>query len=323
MTKKSNYYKEGVFYMEYLSMVFFQVVAPILIMLAIGAGLQLKFAFNLKALSNLITYCLMPAAVFINIYETEVNSEVLVEITVYLIIFSVCLMVISWLISKLLKLDRNQAAIFNNSIVLINSGNYGIPVSQMLFYANPLGTSIQIIIVIFQNIITYTYGLYNLISSTKSGLDILRSLLRLPLVHALILGAIMNFFNIGIPIAVRIPVDYLANAFISIALITLGAQLAQLEIRTIFNKLILTSTVGRLIMGPLLAFGLITLMDFDGVVAQSLFIASAFPTSRNSSTLALEYDVEPNLAAQIVLFSTVVSCITVTVVIYLSNVWWG
>lgn len=309
--------------MVYLGMVFFQVVAPILIMLGIGASLQLKFQFNLKALSNLITYCLMPAAVFINIYETKVNAGVLGQIIIYLLIFSVCLMVLGTIISKLLKLNSNQAAIYKNSVVLINSGNYGIPVSQMLFAANPLGTSIQIIIVIFQNVITYTYGLYNLISSTKSGFDILRSLLRLPIVHALILGALMNIFDIGIPIFLRIPVDYLANAFISIALITLGAQLAQLDIKTILNKVILTSTIGRLVIGPVLAFGLILLMGFDGVVAQSLFIASAFPTSRNSSTLALEYDVEANLAAQIVLFSTVVSCITVTIVIYLSNILWG
>ncbi|TQR18857.1 AEC family transporter [Psychrobacillus soli] len=309
--------------MIYLSLVFFQVVAPILIMLGIGATMQLKFKLNLKALSNLITYCLMPAAVFINIYETKVNAGVLGQIISYLLVFSVCLMLLGSIVSKLLKLNRNQAAIYKNSIVLINSGNYGIPVSQLLFSANPLGTSIQIIIVIFQNIITYTYGLYNLISSTKSGLDILRSLLRLPIVHALILGALMNILDIGIPTFLRIPLDYLANAFISIALITLGAQLAQLDIKTIINKVILTSTIGRLVLGPILAFGLILLMGLDGVVAQSLFIASAFPTSRNSSTLALEYDVEPNMAAQIVLFSTVVSCITVTVVIYLSNILWG
>jgi predicted permease len=133
----------------------------------------------------------------------------------------------------------------------------------------------------------------------------------------------MNFWNIGLPITFRIPIEYLANAFISIALITLGAQLAQIELKTIFNKVIFTSTVGRLVIGPTLALGLILLMGFDGVVAQSLFIASAFPTSRNSSTLALEYDVEANLAAQIVLFSTIMSCITVTIVIYISTILWG
>ncbi|PGQ27671.1 transporter, partial [Bacillus thuringiensis] len=58
----------------------------------------------------------------------------------------------------------------------------------------------------------------------------------------------------------------------------------------------------------------------DGIVAQSLFIASSFPTSRNTSTIAMEYQIEPELHAQIVLFSTLFSIVTVTVVIYLSYI---
>lgn len=56
--------------MNYLSMIFFQIVAPILVLLIVGVMLQKKFRFNLKAMSQLITYCFMPVAVFLNIYET-------------------------------------------------------------------------------------------------------------------------------------------------------------------------------------------------------------------------------------------------------------
>ncbi len=73
-------------------------------------------------------------------------------------------------------------------------------------------------------------------------------------------------------------------------------------------------------MGPLVAFAMIYLLNIDGIVAQSLFIASSFPTSRNTSTIAMEYQIEPELHAQIVLFSTLFSIITVTVVIYLSYI---
>ncbi|MBJ6950237.1 AEC family transporter, partial [Vibrio cholerae] len=78
--------------------------------------------------------------------------------------------------------------------------------------------------------------------------------------------------------------------------------------------------IGRLLMGPLVAFAMIYLLNIDGIVAQSLFIASSFPTSRNTSTIAMEYQIEPELHAQIVLFSTLFSIITVTVVIYLSYI---
>ena len=73
-------------------------------------------------------------------------------------------------------------------------------------------------------------------------------------------------------------------------------------------------------MGIVLALAVIYILNIDGIVAQSLFIASSFPTSRNTSTIAMEYQIEPELHAQIVLFSTIFSIITVTVVIYLSYI---
>lgn len=301
-------------------MIFFQIVAPILVLLFIGALLQKKFRFNLKALAQLITYCFMPGAVFLNIYETTIQLSVLVQVAAFIVLFIGSQMIISHYVAKILGLDRLESAVFKNSVVLINSGNYGIPVAQMVFATQPIGVAIQVILVIFQNMTTYTYGLYNLISATKSGMEIIKDFLKMPIIHALIIGTIMNVLNIPIPQTFRIPLDHIANGFIAVALITLGAQLSQIEIKTLINKTIVVSCFTRLVIGPIAALLVIYLLGIDGVVAQSLFIASSFPSSRNSSSLALEYDVDANTAAQTVLFSTIVSCITVTIVIYVSTI---
>lgn len=306
--------------MMYLGMIFFQIVAPILVLLVLGAILQRKFHFNLKALSQLITYCFMPAAVFLNIYETRMELSVLGQVGLFITLFIGSQMVLSHFLAKILGLAKTEAAVFKNSVVLINSGNYGIPVAQMIFVTQPIGVAIQVILVIFQNMTTYTYGLYNLISSTKSGAAIVKDFLKMPIIHALIIGVAMNFFHIGIPQFIHIPIDHVANGFIAVALITLGAQLSQLEIKSMFNKTVVVSCITRLIIGPAVALVIIFALGLDGVVAQSLLIASAFPTSRNSSSLALEYDVESATAAQTVLFSTIVSCVTVTVVIYIAEI---
>ena len=260
----------------------------------------------------------MPAAVFCNLYESALNLSVAWQVTKFIVIFMLCQMLISALIAKLLRYNHSQSAIFKNSIV-INSGNYGMPVAQMIFATQPIGVAIQVIVVIFQNMLTYTYGLYNLISTTKSGMAILKEFLKMPLIHALWIGIAFNYYNLSLPIFIEIPIHHIADAFIAIALITLGAQLSQIELRSIFNKFVFTSAFVRLIIGPALALLIIYLLKLDGVVAQSLLIASAFPTSRNSSSLALEYDIDTSLAAQTVLFSTIVSCITVTFVIYVSQ----
>ena len=262
----------------------------------------------------------MPAAVFVNIYETKIQMDVLGQVILFIILFIGSQMIIGSFFAKGLKLERQESAVFKNSVVLINSGNYGIPVAQMIFVTQPIGVAIQVILVIFQNMTTYTYGLYNLISTTKSGLAIFKDFLKMPIIYALVIGATLNYWDIDLPKTISIPIDYIAGGFVAVALITLGAQLSQIEMRTMFNKIIYVSCFTRLLIGPAVALLIIYLLGIDGVIAQSLLIASSFPTSRNSSSLALEYDVESDTAAQTVLFSTIISCITVTFVIYISNI---
>lgn len=295
------------------------VILPILILMLIGAILQRKFQFNLKQLSTLITYCLMPAAVFVNIYDIRIEIDLLLQIIYYLMLYSLSLIIVSHFISKILKLEKGESAALKNSISLMNSGNYGLPVSQLIFSHNPVGVSIQIFIVIFQNLLTYSYGIYNLLSATKTIGSIIQSFLRLPVFHALVLGVLFQSFTIQIPNSIFLPLNQLANSFVAIALILLGAQLSNIKFN-FSHRVITWALIGRLLMGPLLALAMIYLLNIDGIVAQSLFIASSFPTSRNTSTIAMEYQIEPELHAQIVLFSTLFSIITVTVVIYLSYI---
>ncbi|WP_088293913.1 AEC family transporter [Bacillus mycoides] len=295
------------------------VILPILILILIGAILQRKFQFNLKQLSTLITYCLMPAAVFVNIYDISIETGLLLQIIYYLILYSLSVMIVSHFISKTLRLEKGESVALKNSISLMNSGNYGLPVSQLIFSHNPVGVSIQIFIVILQNLLTYSYGIYNLLSATKTIGSIIQSFLRLPVFHALILGVLFQSFTIQIPNSIFLPLNQLANSFVAIALILLGAQLSNIKLN-FFHRVITWALIGRLLMGPLLALAMIYLLNIDGIVAQSLFIASSFPTSRNTATIAMEYQIEPELHAQIVLFSTLFSIITVTVVIYLSYI---
>ncbi|WP_372426649.1 AEC family transporter [Mammaliicoccus sciuri] len=296
-----------------------EVLLPLLILIFVGFLLQRKFAFNLKHFSTLITYCLMPVAVFANIYDITIQMDLLLKVLYYIVAYSLVMILIGNLFAKVLNLQKDESAALKNSISLMNSGNYGLPVSQLIFSQNPIGVAVQIFVLIFQNLLTYSYGMYNLLSTTKSLKDIVISFLKLPVFHALILGIIFQVGHIKLSQVFLIPIHQISDSFAPIALILLGAQLAHIKLK-LLHRAIMGSLIGRLIIGPLIALSLIYLFHIDGVIAQSLFIASAFPTSRNTSTIAFEYDVEPELHAQIVLFSTLLSSITVSIVIYLSYI---
>ncbi|HZG73617.1 MAG TPA: AEC family transporter [Chondromyces sp.] len=301
--------------MDVLLLILLNVILPLFSLIIAGGVLHRIFHFDMNTLSKLTTYFFIPTVSFLNIYQSEMKGETLLMVLGFLIFQSACLILLSAVIVRIAKLDRSMSAVFKNSVVLINSANYGLPVSQLVFQHNPIGQSIQIIVIIYQNLLTYTYGLMNSVSGQAKGMDTVKILLKNPIIYAVLLGMILNVSNIHIPSFLLNPIENSANAFIAVALLTLGAQSAYLKLNH-FSKPLILSLITRLIGAPLIAFVIIMLLNIDGTVAQALLIASSFPTSRNSALFALEYNNHPEYAAQAVLVSTIFSIATVTAVVY-------
>src|SRR5699024_2695808 len=294
------------------------IIFPVFLLMGMGIILHRIFTFDLRTLSKITMYYLLPVVGFVNIYESDLNGKIFLQVIVFQLGFSLVLMFLAGSFSRLTKMEKKTKANFKNSIVLMNSGNYGIPVSQFVFSAQPIGMSIQIIVMIVQNFLTNTYGLMNVISVTHSGWKVLKEFLKLPMIYALVLGLLFQYFQVTIPSFVWNPVLQISDSFLSIALLALGAQVAYIPLKRI-DFVLVASTIGRLIVSPLIALVLLLLFGMGGTVAKALFIASSFPASRNSAQLALEFDVDPEHAGQTVLVTTILSAITVTFVVYLAD----
>ncbi|MBY0147038.1 AEC family transporter [Neobacillus niacini] len=305
--------------MSILYHILLDIIFPILVLIGAGALLQRVIRLDLSTLSTLTVYFLLPAVCFVNIYESKMSSKLISQTLVFLLLFNIFLILTSMFIAKVNRFDRKLTATFKNSMVLSNSGNYGLPVSELVFAANPAGMSIQIIVVIFQNLLTFTYGFFNSVSADSSGREILRKIIRLPVIYALLLAILLKWLHIEIPEFLWRPIENSSNAFLAVALVTLGAQVAFLRITRI-SRPIVWIVIGRLIISPIVGLLVIFILGLTEITAQALFIASSFPSSRNSALLALEYDNYPEYASQAVLLTTIISSITVAVVVYLSKI---
>ena len=305
--------------MEILLQIMINVMLPIFSLITVGAFLHRMFAFDMKTLSKLNTYLLIPAVCFTNVYQSNMSGETLYLILCFLVIQNGCLIVVSAGIAKAAKFESRLGSTFKNSVVLSNNGNFGIPISQLVFQHNPIGLTVQVIVMIFQNLLTFTYGLFNAVSAEKKGFHALGLLFKNPVIYALLLAVILKALSVNIPEFIWTPIENTANAFLAIALVTLGAQSAFIKLYH-FSKPLILSLIGRLILSPCIGFIVILMLHLEGTTAQALFIASAFPTSRNSSIFALEYGNHPDYAAQTVLVSTIFSLITVTSVVYLAKI---
>lgn len=296
-----------------------QIIAPIVVLIGIGAILHRAFRFDMNTLSKLILYFFVPAIAFVKIYEAALSLVLLLQVVGFLLIQFVLLLLLTEMIGRLFRFPKSFSASFSNSVVLTNNGNIGIPVNDLAFRHDPLAMSIQIVVVVFEILVTFTFGLLKASAATKGLRGSIRHFFRLPVLYAILLGLLCNLLQLSVPDFLWVPAKQAANGMLALALVSIGAQIASVTLIK-HTWRVLASSLLRLVVSPVIAVGVISVLGLSGVTAQALFIASAIPTSRNSASLALEYNNEPQFAAQAVLVSTLLSTLTLTLCISLSSV---
>ena len=299
--------------------IFLNIIVPILILIGLGAFLHLKFNFDLNTLAKINIYYLVPGLIFIRLYETDLAWEMFFKVLVFFIFLSSLLYFVSKLISKLLGFSKGLDIAFSHSSLFYNSGNYGISVNDLAFRQDPIAMAVQVLVLTFQNLLVYSYGIISLQRLDKTKIKAAVPYFKMPVLYAMFFGLILNAFDLTLPQFLYTPGSYIADALIALALLTLGAQVVQLNFTK--NMFTVYLSVGvRLIISPLLAFIIIQFLNVDTITAQAMFIASAVPSSVNSAIIAQEYENETAFAAQAVLASTIFSALSVTIVIFLSRI---
>ncbi|PXW91085.1 hypothetical protein DES38_106122 [Streptohalobacillus salinus] len=303
--------------MEALLLILTDIIGPVFVLIGLGFIVQTKFKLDLTTLARLNIYLLAPGFIFNALYTTRIEGQVFGFVIGFFLLFVTLMYFVSKAFAKLLKMNKDKEAIFTNSGMFFNSGNYGVPVNDLVFQGDPFAMSIQVMNLTFQNIFLFSYGIFAL-NKDDGKLKALLGYFRMPVPYALFFGILLNVLQVDLPDMILVPSEYIAGAMVAFALITLGAQVAVIEFKSglldVYMSLFL-----RLILGPLVAYGLIMLLSIEGTMAQALFIGAAMPTSVNSAIIAQEYSRYKDYASQIVLFSTIFSAITVSSVIYLSR----
>ncbi|HMQ56299.1 MAG TPA: AEC family transporter, partial [Anaerolineae bacterium] len=108
----------------------------------------------------------------------------------------------------------------------------------------------------------------------------------------------------------------LGAAMIPTMLVTLGIQLSDVHQIRITPDVVIASVI-RLVGGPALAFGLVGLFGLSGLERGAGILQASMPTAILASIIALEYELIPDFVTTTVLFSTVLSLITLTTVLAL------
>jgi len=195
-----------------------------------------------------------------------------------------------------------------------NSGNFGLAISAFALGEEVLPIAGVVMVTINVLGILTGVGLAN--ARDGSVWIAARTAFTSPLALAFVPALLVNLGDVELPIWLDRPVSLVAAAMIPVMLLTLGIQIAGMP-RRLPRRLVALPVTLKLLFGPAIALGAVTVLGLSGVQSQVVILMSAMPSAVFTSLIALEHDLEPDFVTSVVLVGTLVSAVTLPIVISL------
>ncbi len=312
--------------------ILYSVVLPILLLAGVGYLLQRRLGLDMPTLRTLSFHYVLPAVMFASIVTTELAAREVGVIVAFTLLLIATMGALTFGSAAILRVHSRRRSSLVMATTLQNTGNYGMTLQRLAFTAQGSGAeamSLQAFVMLTQNIVAFTAGVVLASWNTQRSRGVLRSALahmvRLPPLYAVVFGVVVAALRqvVGNESEMAAQLVYpfwqvilvVRDAFLGIAVLTLGAQLATIRVKE-RDLLVILSVVLRLIFSPLLAFFFIRLFGLQGFVARVLLIGTCNPTAVNCMLLCLQFDNHSDFAARAVFYSTLLSPLTVSLVVY-------
>lgn len=267
-------------------------------------------------LTNLLLMVFMPAALFTAFSTTY--DEVLEGLFFAGLAAGFLVMLILIIVAKIiyhpkifkgdLSYEAQFALIFNNATFL------GYPIVSSTFGAGGILAYCGFIVAF--NIALFSYGIW--LFERKITPKLLRSVILNPNILAVLIGMALFLFNLRLPNFLNDAIGYVGSATTPLSLICIGFMLSQANLLQVLKKwqLLFASAV-QLILGPLIAWGVLSLLNFPSEVVQVCTLIQALPTATSLGLFAVKYGGNPTEASEFVTISTILSVVTMPLMILL------
>lgn len=264
-------------------------------------------------IGKLLLYVIMPAAI-VKSYNKEYSVEMLAG---FFISFGAAIgaLLVSMMVSALVF--HKKSAIRQFGAAFSNAGFIGIPLVQMTLGEEAVFYAASFVAIL--NILQWTYGVFIM---TKDKFKIrLKKIVTNPIAVSLGIGLILFFSPVRLPGIVTGVIGTLASMNGPLAMIVLGAYLAQISLTDLVtDRLTYLCTAVRLLVIPILTILLFSLMpDRYEEVRLVILLLAAAPVGSNVAIFAQIYQREYTDAVKDVCLSTVFSIATMPIVIGIAN----
>ncbi|ADU31605.1 AEC family transporter [Evansella cellulosilytica] len=294
--------------------IFTSVVLPVLLVFLLGFVVQKWKKVEIKPISTVAIYLMVPALVFRTFYTAELNIQY-----VYMIIFALVLLFSLILINKvycrLMKYPVELESGLILSTAFKNAGNYGAPI--ILFAYGEVGFAFAVSYMVLQSIIMNVFGVYYASKGSAGMKSSVMAVLHMPATYAVLLALLLRYVPFQLPGNLFLTIDIIAEATIPTVMIILGMQLAKIKLGQFQWGHISYAVTVRLFISPLIAFFITLVLPMDPLLAKVLIVSAAMPSAATIVMYAIEFNAKPKLVSSVTLISTLLSILTITILLLL------
>ncbi|QWK21799.1 AEC family transporter [Thermus antranikianii] len=289
-------------------------VLPVALVVFSGYLLGKRIPMDLTTLSRLTLYLLVPALIFDAMYRAEYSREGLVGLALGFALTYLLLFLAITGIAKLLGLSPEAAKSLLVCSLFPNSGNMGL--SLVYFALGEEGLRRAVVYFILSSVVMFGLGpAFIRGGGLKEGLLFT---LRLPLFYALLLGLLLKALGVSLPFRLDEGLRLMGQAAIPVLLLTLGMQMSQTRFQVGAFEGVASSL--RLLLAPLLAYGVGFILGLPRLEHQVLVLQSATPVAVNAFLLTREFGGEALRVARSVVVSTFLAFLTIPLFLLLIGV---
>jgi len=293
-------------------LVFLNVVTPVFILVVIGYFVGPRLNIEARSLSRTAYFVFIPAFVFNIISEAKIDSELALQMLSFILVAQIAVALLGFLVGKALRQSREITAAFVLIATFGNVGNFGLPL--IVFRLGETARTFATVYFVATVFISFVICVGVASWARSGGVTAVFSVFKTPALIALIPALVFNITDVEVPIFLSRLSGLLGQAMIPVMLITLGVQMGEISKIKINFNVFAASTV-RLIGGPVLALLIVPYFGLEGLERSTGILQAAMPAAVLASIIALEYKLLPEFVTTTVLFSTLYSVLTLTVIL--------
>ena len=300
------------------------ITAPVFAMLFMGIVLKRVGWINdnfIHTASALVFNVTMPALLFLGIVHADLRTAMQPKVLGYFTLATLVCFGLAWGWA-IWRCPREDRGIYTQGAFRGNNAVIGLALAASMYgdYGISLGAVLAGLVILFYNTLsTIVLAVYSPVIKSDPW-SVCKSVVKNPLIISVLAAIPFAVFKITLPGWLQASGEYLASMTLPLALICIGGTLSLASLRKSGN-LALSASLVKMISLPLVATLGAWLLGFRGPELGTLFLYFASPTAAASYVMARAANGNHELAASIIVITTLMAAITTNIGIFVLQ--WG